>query len=176
MITTRKDHLVLCGQNNTKWAQRGYNHQSEMCERLEVEASQLSFKMISVLAIIGSKCHQLKEHFLTHSGEQPNKCTQCNYASSRASALKFHMKMHSLEKPNQCKWCDYLSITKSGLIKHLLTHSGEKTHHCKECGSLLGLAETLKVHNLRLFLLKKKQRKCIKSVDCFQNLTDCVKF
>ena len=39
MITTRKDHLVLCGQNNTKWAQRGYNHQSEMCERLGVEAS-----------------------------------------------------------------------------------------------------------------------------------------
>ena len=85
---------------------------------------------------------------LTHSGEKPYKCTQCDYACSRATTLIRHIKTHSLQKPNQCKWCDFSSITKSSLSQHLLTHSGERYYHCKECGSSFSRAGHLKRHLL----------------------------
>ena len=72
---------------------------------------------------------------LTHSGEKPYKCTQCDYASTQAGALNRHIKTHSLLKPNQCKWCDYSTIQWSNLAQHLLIHTGEKPHLCKECGN-----------------------------------------
>ena len=31
-------------------------------------------------------------HKITHSGEKPNKCNQCDYASSRAGSLRIHLK------------------------------------------------------------------------------------
>ena len=38
----------------------------------------------------------LKRHLLTHSEEKPHKCTQCDYASSKAGHLRDHMKTHPL--------------------------------------------------------------------------------
>ena len=44
----------------------------------------------------------LRQHFITHSGERSNKCDQCDYASSDADHLRTHLKTHSGEKPNKC--------------------------------------------------------------------------
>ena len=33
---------------------------------------------------------QLRTHIKIHSGEKPNKCNQCDYASSQAGNLKTH--------------------------------------------------------------------------------------
>ena len=60
--------------------------------------------------------------------QKPNKCNQCEYASSNAGHLRTHLKTHSGEKPNKCNQCDYASSYASDLRKHLKTHSGEKSH------------------------------------------------
>ena len=43
------------------------------------------------------------------------------------------MKMHSGEKPNECNLCDYASSDAGSLRKHLKTHSGEKSNKCGVC-------------------------------------------
>ena len=40
----------------------------------------------------------LRMHLKTHSGEKPNKCNRCQYASSEAFKLKRHMKKHGGDK------------------------------------------------------------------------------
>ena len=37
----------------------------------------------------------LNRHWKTHTGERPNKCNQCDYATSCADVLKTHLKTHS---------------------------------------------------------------------------------
>ena len=64
----------------------------------------------------------LRKHLKTHSGEKPNKCNQCDYASSETSKLMTHLKTHSGEKSNKCNQCDYATIYASDLRRHLKTH------------------------------------------------------
>ena len=49
---------------------------------------------------------------MTHSGEKPNKCNQCDYASYRAGDLRTHLKTHSGEKSNKCSQCDFICFLK----------------------------------------------------------------
>ena len=70
----------------------------------------------------------LRTHFKIHSGEKSNKCNQCDFASSYASALRTHLKIHSGEK-SKCNQCDYASSDASNLRTHLKTHSGEKPNN-----------------------------------------------
>ena len=72
-----------------------------------------------------SEAGNLRRHLRTHSGEKSNKCNQCNYASSDASNLRNHLKTHSGEKSNKCNQCDFASSQASNLRAHLKTHSGE---------------------------------------------------
>ena len=58
----------------------------------------------------------------THSGEKPNKCNQCDFASSRAANLKTHLITHSREKTNKCNQCDYASYQAGNLKAHLKMH------------------------------------------------------
>ena len=103
---------------------------------------------------------------LTHSGEKPYKCTQCDYASTQAGALNRHIKTHSLLKPNQCKWCDYSTIQWSNLAQQLLIHTGEKPHLCKECGNSFREAGHLKTH-LRVDT-GEDPYKCTKFSECIR--------
>ena len=59
----------------------------------------------------------------SHSGEKSNKCNQCDFASSYASALRTHLKTHSGEKSNKCNQCDYAASLASNLRRHLKTHT-----------------------------------------------------
>ena len=51
-----------------------------------------------------------------NEGEKLNKCSQCDYATTRAGYLRRHLKTHTGEKSNKCSPCDYaiciLSSTK----------------------------------------------------------------
>ena len=90
-----------------------------------------------------NKCYQcdfassgagyLGRHLKTHSGEKSNKCNQCDYASSQASNLRAQLKAHSGEKSNKCNQCDFASSYASALRIHLKIHSGEKSNKCYQC-------------------------------------------
>ena len=63
----------------------------------------------------------LKTHLLTHSGDKPHKCMQCNYPFTLAQALSKHIMTHTRVKPHQCNQCRYSTITNVRL--HEMTHS-----------------------------------------------------
>ena len=65
---------------------------------------------------------------IDHTKEKSNKCYQCDYASSYASALKTHMKKHTGEKSNKCSLCDYTSSQASNLRTHMKKHTEEKSN------------------------------------------------
>ena len=88
-----------------------------------------------------------------HSGEKSNKCNQCDFSCSYASAfentqwrktkqmqpmwlrihLRTHLKTHSEEKSNKCNQCDYAPSRTGDLRKHLKMHSGVKSNKCNQC-------------------------------------------
>ena len=88
----------------------------------------------------------LRTNLKTHSGEKPNKCNQCDYASSRADHLRQHLKTHSVEKPNKCDQCDFSSFEVGNLMQHLKTHSGEKSNKCNLCDYAYSHAGNLRIH------------------------------
>ena len=65
----------------------------------------------------------------THTGEKPNKCNQCDYASSQAGKLRRHLKMHGGEKSHKCNPFDDASSQAGDLRRHLKTQSGEKSNN-----------------------------------------------
>ena len=113
---------------------------------------------------------KLKTHKLTHSGEEPFICIQCNFSCTQADNLKRHMKTHTGEKTHKCAQCDYSFIHCQMLENHMRTHTGDvwsmcsflcsvsrsestqaQTHkrepfNCNQCDYTCALAGTLKVH------------------------------
>ena len=79
-----------------------------------------------------SRADNLRTHLKTHSGEKTKKCNQCDYASSRADTLRMHLKIHSGEKTIKCNQCDYAFSLAGDLRRHLKTHSGEKSNKVKQ--------------------------------------------
>ena len=71
-------------------------------------------------------CICLRTHFKIHSGEKPNKCNQCDYASSDASNLRRHTKTHTGEKLFNCNKCSKVFARKCILSKHLKIHTREE--------------------------------------------------
>ena len=69
----------------------------------------------------------------TNHAEKSNKCNQCDFVSSFASALRRHLKTHIGEKSNKCSQCDYASSHTGTLGRHLKRHSGEKPNKCNQC-------------------------------------------
>ena len=52
-------------------------------------------KTNAAIVTVSSYASALNRHWKTHTGERPNKCNQCDYATSCADVLKTHLKTHS---------------------------------------------------------------------------------
>ena len=115
---------------------------SESAVEMQSVPSPLSFLSFNLTARGDTACqlvemeqilehdHSMQKNFSERVAnvqrEKSNKCNQCDYASSYASALRAHLKLHSGEKLNKCNQCDYASSYASALKTHLKIHSGEK--------------------------------------------------
>ena len=69
-----------------------------------------------------------------------------NYSSSQSSPLNSHKKTHSGEKPNKCNQCKYASRDVGDLIRHVRIHSGEKPHKCDRCNFSFSRARHNRTH------------------------------
>ena len=101
--------------------------------------------------VVNDESH-LRANLKTHYREKSNKCYQCDFASSYASALRAHLKTHSGEKPNKCNLCDYTCSQSGNLGRHLKTHSGIKSIKWKQF-DLLALKMHIKKGWINLFLV-----------------------
>ena len=90
--------------------------------------------------------HPFTQAIYGNSGEKPNKCNQCDYVSSYASALRTHLKTHGGEKSNTCNQWDFTSLYASALRTHLKTHSEEKSNKSNQCDYATSRAGNLRTH------------------------------
>ena len=104
--------------------------------------------------------HPLTQAIYGNSGEKPNKCNQCDYVSSYASALRTHLKTHGGEKSNTCNKWDFTSLYASALRTHLKTHSEEKSNKSNQCDYATSRAGDLRTH-LKIQWGKVKQMQTV---------------
>ncbi|KAA0186573.1 hypothetical protein HAZT_HAZT004258, partial [Hyalella azteca] len=65
--------------------------------------------------------------------DREKECSLCSYRTSFSSNLRQHYMTHSGERPYACSYCSYRCSKKSNLQKHLFIHTGEKPFKCSIC-------------------------------------------
>ena len=70
---------------------------------------------------MSNQAGDLRRHLKSHSGDNSNKCNQCDYTSPCAYNLRAHLKTHSGEKPNNCNQCNVIMyFQKQAFCIHVL--------------------------------------------------------
>ena len=125
---------------------------------------------------------------LTHSGEKPFACIECDNTFTTTGNLKQHMMLHSGEKPFRCEQCDYSCAQAQHLKEHMLRHSREKLlkTHSQNKPNKCNLCEyaSSRVGSLKIHLKSHRREKSHKNMqlishlgnrsDTFLSLTDSV--
>ena len=56
---------------------------------------------------------------MTHSGEKPNQCPQCDFSSITADHMTTHMRRSQTgEKPYKCEHCAHSFVSAGNLQRH----------------------------------------------------------
>ncbi|XP_070177646.1 zinc finger protein 135-like [Littorina saxatilis] len=93
-------------------------------------------------------CYDLKQHVVTHTGERPNRCAQCNLFFCNPSRLKRHMSIHTGERPCKCAQCNSSFRDSWKLKRHMVIHTGKKPHRCPQCNASFKRPDYLRRHML----------------------------
>ena len=70
-----------------------------------------------------NRADTLKNHLLTHTGENYFKCETCFKSFNRADSLREHLLTHTGEKSFKCETCLKNFNQAKSLREHLLTHT-----------------------------------------------------
>lgn len=86
-----------------------------------------------------------RRHFRTHQTETPYKCNLCGGCYSDSYSLKTHMERHG-ERSHKCDVCGQMFYQLQNLKRHKMKHTREKPFNCDECGRKFARKRHLQVH------------------------------
>lgn len=105
------------------------NSSSSICDSVENVASTEDSKRKAFVCpvcdrIFGSR-HNLKRHFMIHTGEKPFNCDICTKSFRELSTLKKHMLTHTRSRLFRCTLCDLDFSDYSSYSRHNQLHDDQ---------------------------------------------------
>ena len=102
-----------------------------------------------------SQCNKVfpcNRHMMLHTRKQSHQCSNCDKAVKEKKSLDNNEETHTGEKPYQCNQCDKAFPKNSNMLIHLRTHSGKKPYPCNKCDKTFSpssahIRHVLKTHN-----------------------------
>uniref|UniRef100_A0A8C5MDK3 C2H2-type domain-containing protein n=1 Tax=Leptobrachium leishanense TaxID=445787 RepID=A0A8C5MDK3_9ANUR len=109
--------------------------------------------------------HDLIQHYMIHTGDQPYKCNECGRCFMHASSLAYHKVIHTEEATSKCSESGKCFLIK----KEESSPTREKTFTCSECGKHFTQPSNLKAH--KVVHTGEKPYKCPDCGKCFTHIS-----